>query len=175
MPPTVSRCSANTVSEPTGCLFFVISTKGSSGSIGPAARTISGFCTPGLKRTGPSFMWKRRLNDTRSSDASTNSSAAGDTPALAETMTSTSRSRSISGYFTAASGSVPCFAAACSLNTRARSPEKSGPVWVCVAVIAMWVAGMPVRDAASARTSLVRDCGTLITSHTTSAIFVSPC
>ena len=82
MPPTVSRCSANTVSEPTGCLFFVISTKGSAGSIGPAARTISGFSTPGLKRTVPSFMWKRRLNDTRSSDASTNSSAAGDTPGI---------------------------------------------------------------------------------------------
>ena len=60
-------------------------------------------------------------------------------------MTSTSRSRSISGYFTAASGSVPNFAAACSLKSRARSPAKSGPVWVWVAVIAMFAAGMPVR------------------------------
>ncbi len=90
-------------------------------------------------------------------------------------MTSTSRSRSISGYFTPASGSVPCFATACSLKMRARSPEKSGPVCVCVAVMAMLSAGIPVRAAARVRTSLVSNWGTPITSQTTSAVLVSPC
>ena len=101
--------------------------------------------------------------------------AAGDTRAFAAAITSTSLSRSASGYFTAASGSVPNFAAACSLKTRARSPAKSGPVCVCVAVMAMFAAGMPVRFAARARTSLDMDCGMPSRSQTTSAARVAPC